>query len=238
MLADKIEAIDRTPLAALDALARAVWQDFGAGKLTDAEASTLTEAIEARRRALRRPVQAHSPLKLAWRGKEQNERQRQTSRARPHLHQGRLATAIVVHASSCSASRGRSHTTAPDHASVAAGWPTAVRSRRSSLQRSRPRKSLSCASLQMSTGTGVGVPDPSMRSPPGQGYAGAPCRTPFATPSGSGSSRSQSGAEPGTAIYPTSCASYPVHGSHGSSTPVRRAIATGEGARRCTPRIH
>ena len=46
---EQIEAISRAPLAALDALARAVWQDFGAGKLTEAEASTITEAIEARR---------------------------------------------------------------------------------------------------------------------------------------------------------------------------------------------
>ena len=61
---EQIEAIGRAPLAALDALARAVWQDFGVGKLTEAEAGTITEAIEARRRALRRPVQAHSPLKL------------------------------------------------------------------------------------------------------------------------------------------------------------------------------
>ena len=57
--------IGRAPLAALDALARAVWQDFGTGKLTEAEASTITEAIEARRRALRRPAQAHSPLRVS-----------------------------------------------------------------------------------------------------------------------------------------------------------------------------
>ena len=57
--------IGRAPLATLDALARAVWQDFGAGKLTEVEAGTLTEAIEARRRALRRPVQAHSPLRVS-----------------------------------------------------------------------------------------------------------------------------------------------------------------------------
>ena len=57
--------IGRAPLATLDALARAVWQDFGAGKLTEAEAGTITEAIEARRRALRRPVQAHSPLRVS-----------------------------------------------------------------------------------------------------------------------------------------------------------------------------
>ena len=62
---EQIEAIDRAPLVALDALARAVWQDFGIGKLTEAEASTITEAIEARRRALRRPVQAHAPLRVS-----------------------------------------------------------------------------------------------------------------------------------------------------------------------------
>ena len=88
MLTDKIEAISRAPAAALDALARAVWQDYAAGQLTEAEAATISEAIEARRRALRKPVQAHSPLKIAWCGKTQNGRQRQTSRVRPHLHQG------------------------------------------------------------------------------------------------------------------------------------------------------
>ena len=59
--------IGRAPLAALDALARAVWQDFGTGKLTEAEAEAITEAIEARRRALRRPIQAHAPLRVSVR---------------------------------------------------------------------------------------------------------------------------------------------------------------------------
>src|ERR671933_231455 len=65
MLTDKIEAIGRAPAAALDALARAVWQDFGTGKLTEAEAATISEAIEARRKALKRPVEAHSPLRVS-----------------------------------------------------------------------------------------------------------------------------------------------------------------------------
>src|SRR5918912_282566 len=65
MLTDKIEAIDRAPLAALDTLARAVWQDLGAGRLAEGEAHALAEAIEARRRALKRPVQAHSPLRIS-----------------------------------------------------------------------------------------------------------------------------------------------------------------------------
>ncbi len=46
MLADKIEAIGRAPMSALDTLARAVWQDFGTGKLTEAEADAIVEAIE------------------------------------------------------------------------------------------------------------------------------------------------------------------------------------------------
>ena len=66
MLTDKIEAIGRAPLAALDVLTRAVWQDFGTGKLTEVEAAMLSEAIEARRKALKRPVQSHSPLKVVW----------------------------------------------------------------------------------------------------------------------------------------------------------------------------
>ena len=65
MLTDKIEAIGRAPLAALDTLARAVWQDLGAGRLAEGEAHALVEAIEARRKALKRPVQGHSPLKVA-----------------------------------------------------------------------------------------------------------------------------------------------------------------------------
>ncbi len=64
MLTDKIEAIGRAPLAALDAMSRAVWTDHAAGRLADAEAQQLAEAIEARRRALKRPVQAHAPLRV------------------------------------------------------------------------------------------------------------------------------------------------------------------------------
>src|SRR5919206_2001279 len=56
MFADKIEAIGRAAWASLDGLARAVWQDLGAGTITSAEASSIIEAIEARRRALRRPA--------------------------------------------------------------------------------------------------------------------------------------------------------------------------------------
>ncbi len=65
MSIEQIEAIGRAPLTALDALARAVWQDLGAGTITSAEASAIVEAIEARRRALKRPVQAHSPLRVS-----------------------------------------------------------------------------------------------------------------------------------------------------------------------------
>ena len=64
-----LETIARAPATALDALARAVWQDFGAGKLAEAEATTVVEAIEARRRALRRPIQAHSPLRMCREGR-------------------------------------------------------------------------------------------------------------------------------------------------------------------------
>src|SRR5919205_4486569 len=65
MLTDKIEAIGQAPLQVLDAMSRAVWTDHAAGRLADAEAQALAEAIEARRRALKRPVQAHSPLRVA-----------------------------------------------------------------------------------------------------------------------------------------------------------------------------
>src|SRR5919205_2043212 len=65
MLTDKIETIGRAPAVALDALARAVWQDFGTGKLTEAEAATISEAIQARRKALRKPAQAHMRFKVS-----------------------------------------------------------------------------------------------------------------------------------------------------------------------------
>src|ERR687884_1680616 len=65
MLTDKIEAIGRAPLAALDSMVRAIWTDHAAGRLADAEAQQLAEAIAARRRALRKPVQAHSPLRVS-----------------------------------------------------------------------------------------------------------------------------------------------------------------------------
>ncbi len=61
---EQVETIMRAPAAALDALARAVWADYAAGKLTEAEAGAVAEAIEARRKALKRPVQGHSPLKV------------------------------------------------------------------------------------------------------------------------------------------------------------------------------
>ena len=64
MFADKIEAIGRAPLSALDALARAVWSDYGAGRTTEAEAAALSEAIEARRTALRRPVVRPEALRV------------------------------------------------------------------------------------------------------------------------------------------------------------------------------
>ena len=69
MSIEQIEAIGRAPLATLDALARAVWYDFGAGKLIEAEAAALSDAIEARRRALRRPIQAHAPLLVSVEGR-------------------------------------------------------------------------------------------------------------------------------------------------------------------------
>src|ERR671927_370978 len=41
-----------------------LWGDHAAGKLTDAEAQQLAETIEARRKALKRPIQGHSSLKV------------------------------------------------------------------------------------------------------------------------------------------------------------------------------
>src|SRR5919205_4507986 len=64
MLTDKIEAISRLPLAALDDIMRAALTDHIAGRLSDDEAQAIYEAVETRRRALKRPVQGHSPLKV------------------------------------------------------------------------------------------------------------------------------------------------------------------------------
>src|SRR5919201_2880075 len=62
---DKIEAIGRLPLAALDDIMRAALTDHIAGRLSDDEAQAIYEAVEARRRALKRPVQGHSPLRVS-----------------------------------------------------------------------------------------------------------------------------------------------------------------------------
>src|SRR3712207_1005828 len=61
----QIETISRAPAAALDTLARAIWQDHAAGRLADAEAQQLAEAIETRRQALRRPEKGPSALRVA-----------------------------------------------------------------------------------------------------------------------------------------------------------------------------
>src|ERR671938_481035 len=61
---DQIEAIGQLPLTALDDIMRAALTDHIAGCLSDDEAQAIYEAVETRRRALKRPVQAHSPLKI------------------------------------------------------------------------------------------------------------------------------------------------------------------------------
>ena len=65
MLTQQIEAISRAPAAALDDIMRAALTDHIAGRLSDDEAQAIYEAVEARRKALRRPVQGHLPLKVA-----------------------------------------------------------------------------------------------------------------------------------------------------------------------------
>src|SRR5919202_2357944 len=61
---EQIEAISRLPLAALDDIMRTALTDHIAGRLSDDEAQAIYEAVETRRRALKRPVQAHSPLRV------------------------------------------------------------------------------------------------------------------------------------------------------------------------------
>ena len=78
MLADKIEAIGRAPLAALDTLARAVWQDLAAGRVTEAEADAIVTAIEERRRAARRPTGGPSVPRVAVVARARNGRRRAT----------------------------------------------------------------------------------------------------------------------------------------------------------------
>ena len=61
---EQIEAVGRAPLAALDDIMRAICADHAAGRLTDDETQALYEAVYARRKALKQPVQGHSPLKV------------------------------------------------------------------------------------------------------------------------------------------------------------------------------
>ena len=61
---DKIEAIGRLPLAALDDIMRAALTDHIAGRLSDDEAQAIYEAVETRRQALKRPIQGHSPMRV------------------------------------------------------------------------------------------------------------------------------------------------------------------------------
>ena len=65
MLTDKIEAIGRAPLAALDDIMRAALTDHIAGRPSDDETQALYEAVETRRKALKRPVQGQTPLKVS-----------------------------------------------------------------------------------------------------------------------------------------------------------------------------
>lgn len=56
------EAIGRAHGAALDALSRALWMAHAAGEMTDGEATTLAEAIAARRKPLGGPGTQSAPL--------------------------------------------------------------------------------------------------------------------------------------------------------------------------------
>src|SRR3712207_3092860 len=85
MPVEQIETIMRAPAAALDALARAIWQDHAAGRLADAEAQQLAEAIEARRQALRRPAQGPSALKVAVVREEKQPAASEAPRGAPAL---------------------------------------------------------------------------------------------------------------------------------------------------------
>ena len=69
MLTEQIAAIGQAAWASLDALARSVWVDHAAGRLADAEAQQLAEAIEARRRALKQPIPGQSPLRVCGAGR-------------------------------------------------------------------------------------------------------------------------------------------------------------------------
>ena len=82
---EQIETIMRAPAAALDVLARAIWTDYAAGRLSDTEAQQLAEAVGARHRAFRKPVQGQTPLKVACarRGKTATNEQRRGSPPRP-----------------------------------------------------------------------------------------------------------------------------------------------------------
>ena len=45
--------VAQAPSAALDRIAQAIWEALGAGEITEPEAAAASEALEARRRAIR-----------------------------------------------------------------------------------------------------------------------------------------------------------------------------------------
>ncbi len=114
-ISQHLEMIARASLQALDALSRAVWADFGAGKISEAEASAITEAIEARRAALRQPQARRRPAWF-WYARAKNGCWRATSRALVRLH----ARPREGRASSCCGFRARPPMTGASRSSGAA----------------------------------------------------------------------------------------------------------------------
>ena len=77
--------------AQLDDLARAVWTGFAGGQVSEQQAHQLSEAVEARRRALRRPEKGPAVLRVAVTREERQTAVREAPRPapRPHHHGAR-----------------------------------------------------------------------------------------------------------------------------------------------------
>ena len=85
MLTQQIETITRAPLTSLDELSRAVWTDYAAGRLTETEATAASEAIETRRKALRRPEKGPAVLRVAVSREETRSTAGEAPRPGPRL---------------------------------------------------------------------------------------------------------------------------------------------------------
>lgn len=86
-LADQLRAISSAPLSSLDTLNKAIYADWGAGRLSDDAAQALAEAVQARRSASRYSETPLTPRRSLFPPKRpQRTPDRAASRARRRTH--------------------------------------------------------------------------------------------------------------------------------------------------------